>query len=104
MRSIMKNKPFLQIVAVIVTCWGLLWVATAMAQQSPTIPGSGAAGSAPPANQTGKVESPPGSEVVGAEEPTSKWEDLDLKGLILEDNRWYHWLILAAAILLGWVT
>jgi len=54
-----------------------------------------------PAGAAGEPETD--AEAPTAEEASSQWEDLDLRGLLWEDNSTMNWLVLAGALLLGWI-
>jgi len=45
----------------------------------------------------------PDAETPAVEKASSQWEDLDLRGLVWEDNTWTNWMILAGALLSGWL-
>lgn len=88
----MKHARCFLWAAVLAACWpaggtGLLWAAEPGADDGPVVETDGQAPSGSPA---------------GEEEPSSFLQRLDARGLFLDDNRWWHWLILLGAVIAGW--
>jgi len=78
-----------------------VWAAAAPA---PTPDDAAGPSSGAPAATDGAAGGPGvGGEAPAAEQPSSQWENLDLKGLVWEDNTWINWAILAGSLALGWV-
>ena len=85
MSGIMRCQRLLRWIA-IATFGGLVWAGLSAAQ--PPRPVEDAP---PPAAASAPAEDPAGAD---EEEPSSLWKDLDLPGLLWQDNAWYLWLIL----------
>jgi MscS family membrane protein len=58
---------------------------------------------ATPGADAGATQAMTDGEARATDGTSSQWEDLDLKGLVWDDNTWLNWSILAGALVLGWL-